>query len=52
MITWVRFDKSKGLQDLLMSPETYALLVAELNADLEYRDNLRQARSVVMSVPA
>lgn len=36
------FNKSKGMQDLLMSPETYALLVAELNADLEYRDNLRQ----------
>ena len=36
------FDKSKGLQDLLMSPETYDLLVAERNADLEYRDNLHQ----------
>ncbi len=36
------FDKSKGFQDLLMSPETYALLVAERNADLEYRDNLHQ----------
>ncbi|MCY4149203.1 MAG: hypothetical protein OXF73_07650 [Gammaproteobacteria bacterium] len=34
------FDTSKGLQDLLMSHETYDLLVAELNADLEYRDNL------------
>lgn len=33
------FDRSKGLQDLLMSPETYDLLIAELNADLEYRDN-------------
>ena len=34
------FDRSKGLQDLLMSAGTYALLVAERNADLEYRDNL------------
>ena len=36
------FDRSKGFQDLLMSPETYDLLVAERNADLEYRDNLHQ----------
>ncbi len=36
------FDKSKGFQDLWMSPETYALLVAERNADLEYRDNLHR----------
>ena len=34
------FDRSKGLQDLFMSPETRALLIAERNADLEYRDNL------------
>lgn len=34
------FDKSKGFQDLFMSPETRALLVAERNADLTYRDNL------------
>ena len=34
------FDKSKGLQDLFMSPETLALLIAERNADLQYRDNL------------
>ncbi len=34
------FNKSKGLQDLFMSPETRALLIAERNADLEYRDNL------------
>ncbi len=38
----IDFDKSKGLQDLLMSPETYALLVAEHNADLEFRDNLHR----------
>ena len=34
------FDKSKGLQDLCMSPETRSLLIAERNAELEYRDNL------------
>ena len=34
------FDRSKGLQDLFFSPETFALLVAERNADLEYRTNL------------
>jgi len=34
------FNRSKGLQNLVMSPETYKLLVAERNADLEYRDNL------------
>ena len=34
------FDKSKGFQDLFMSPETRALLIAERNADLTYRDNL------------
>lgn len=36
------FDKSKGFQDFLMSPESYALLVAERNADLEFRDNIHQ----------
>ena len=36
------FERSKGLQDLVMSPETHALLVAELNADLKYRSNLHQ----------
>ena len=30
------------MQDIFMSPETHALLVAEHNADLEYRDNLLQ----------
>lgn len=34
------FERSKGLQDLFMSPETFALLVAERNADIEYRTNL------------
>ena len=38
------FDKSKGMQDLFMSPETRALLIAERNADLEYRDNLIPVR--------
>ena len=36
------FDKSKGLQDFLMSPGTYALLVSDRNADLEFRDNFHQ----------
>ena len=35
-----RFNKSKGEQDLFMSPETLRLLIAERNDDLEYRDNL------------
>jgi len=34
------FNKSKGEQDLFMSPETRQLLIAERNDDLEYRDNL------------
>lgn len=38
------FDRSKGLQDLFFSPETFALLVAERNADLEYRTNLHCVR--------
>ena len=38
------FNKSKGYQDLLMSPGTYSLLVADLNAELEYRDNFHQVK--------
>lgn len=38
------FKRSKGLQDLVMSPETHALLVAEFNADLQYRSNLHQLK--------
>jgi len=34
------FNKSKGLQDIFLSRETKALLIAELNADIEYRDNI------------
>ncbi len=34
------FNKSKGQQDIFMSPETRELLIAERDADLEYRDNL------------
>ena len=37
-----QFERSKGLQDILMSPETYALLVADRNADLAFRDNLHR----------
>jgi putative mRNA 3-end processing factor len=36
------FDRSKGLQDLYLSPESFALLVAERNAELEVRDNFHQ----------
>ncbi|MCY4197241.1 MAG: hypothetical protein OXD33_10050 [Rhodobacteraceae bacterium] len=38
------FNKSKGLQDIFMSPETRELLIAEHNAELEYRDNLKPVR--------
>lgn len=38
------FDTSKGTQDVLLSPETLALLVAEYNADLPFRDNLIPVR--------
>ncbi len=38
----VDFDTSKGLQDLFLSPETFALLVAERNAELEDRINLHR----------
>lgn len=34
------FDRSKGCQDILLSPESLALLIAEYDADLAYRDNL------------
>jgi len=34
------FNTSKGFQDLLMSEETRALLIAEFNADLLVRENL------------
>lgn len=34
------FERSKGLQDLFLSPESFALLVAERNADIDYRTNL------------
>ena len=35
-----QFDRSKGCQDVLLSPETLALLIEEQNADLPYRENL------------
>ncbi|MCZ0943123.1 MAG: hypothetical protein OXJ53_08710 [Gammaproteobacteria bacterium] len=34
------FDRSKGCQDIVLSPETLSLLIAEYNADLAYRENL------------
>lgn len=36
------FNRSKGSQNIILSPETYDLLVAEHNADLSYRDNLHR----------
>lgn len=34
------FARSKGCQDIVLSPETLSLLIAEYNADLAYRENL------------
>ena len=34
------FNRSKGCQDILLSPETLSLLIAEYDADLAYRENL------------
>jgi putative mRNA 3-end processing factor len=34
------FDRSKGLQNVVMTPPTRDLLIAERNADLPYRDNI------------
>lgn len=34
------FDRSKGCQDIFLSPETLSLLIVEYNADLAYRENL------------
>ena len=34
------FNRSKGCQDILLSPETLSLLIAEYNAELPYRVNL------------
>jgi len=36
------FDTSKGRQDLFMSPETFALLNAFLNAEIPYRSNFHK----------
>jgi putative mRNA 3-end processing factor len=33
------FERSKGIQDLFMSPESLALLVAERNSDMDVRSN-------------
>lgn len=38
------FERSKGLQDLFLSQELFALLVAERNADLKYRTNIHRIR--------
>ncbi len=34
------FERSKGLQDIFLTPESFALLLAEQDADIEYRTNL------------
>lgn len=34
------FERSKGFQDLYMSEATRRLLIAEFNADLQYRENI------------
>ena len=34
------FERSKGFQNLYMSEATRSLLIAEFNADLEYRENI------------
>src|SRR5687767_7287625 len=38
------FDASKGFQDLIMTAATRDLLIAERNADLEYRENIKTLR--------
>ena len=38
----MEFDRSKGIQQLFLSPETFALLVAERNFDIEHRTNLHR----------
>src|SRR5688572_24684742 len=38
------FERSKGFQNLYMSEATRSLLIAEFNADLEYRDNIIAVR--------
>ena len=35
-----KFDTSKGYQDILMTPPTRELLIAEFNGDLAYRENI------------
>jgi putative mRNA 3-end processing factor len=34
------FERSKGLQDIFLTPESFALLLAEQDADIGYRTNL------------
>ena len=36
------FDRSKGIQDFFLSPETFALLNAFFNAELPYRSNFHK----------
>ena len=39
-----RFDTSKGCQQIVLSEPTLALLIAEFNADLPYRSNVKSVR--------
>jgi putative mRNA 3-end processing factor len=34
------FSRSKGIQDIVLTPESYQLLIAMFNADLPYRENM------------
>jgi putative mRNA 3-end processing factor len=43
------FDESKGFQDIVMSRATHALLSAEFNADLPYRENLHPVEYALSS---
>jgi putative mRNA 3-end processing factor len=39
------FETSKGLQKIIMSPQTYDLIVLEKNADIPYRANIKVLRN-------
>ena len=39
------FETSKGLQKIIMSPETYDLIVLEKNADIPYRANIKVVKN-------
>jgi len=41
------FERSKGFQDILMSEPTKKLLLAEFNADLDFRENIKALKLAV-----